>query len=75
MEKFLEGKKKSVGAGEAGEIHVSAADYFLCERDQCLCWDIRGERRTHRSLLSIFSMFAAQNCFLFPIFSFTRVNG
>lgn len=60
---------------EAGEIHVSAADYFLCERDQCLCWDIRGERRTHRSLLSIFSMFAAQNCFLFPIFSFTRVNG
>lgn len=34
-------------------------------------------RKTHTSLsvINFFSMFAAQNCFLFPFFSFTRVNG
>lgn len=52
---------------------LSAALYFLCVRDYCLCQDIRGERRTHRSLLSFFSLcLRHKTAFCSPFFSRLR---
>lgn len=74
------GKAGKWGIGGTRELHVSCPLlYFRCVRDYCRGQDIRGERRTHRSLLSFFSLcLRHKTAFCSPFFfssSFTRVNG
>lgn len=65
-------KKVSPWSNQRAPCVLSAAVYFRCVRDYCLCPDIRGERRTHRSLLSIFFFLCLRHktAFCSPFFFF-----